>query len=147
MHCGGCWVGHSMVICLGGMVAYVGDNSLELSTNASSFGSECELSSPSVDTLHVTNVVGVSVDTSIHKSFEMHKQIKTTREPIFAKPLPLALSFQLDNCPKDNKCRYKIYFWSFFCGKLIFFKLFMSILILGHTHDNINVSFVRWSMK
>ena len=35
---------------------------------------------------------------------EPHKQ------PVLAKPLPPTLHMQLDNCAKDNKCRYVFYF-------------------------------------
>ena len=73
MHYIGCGVGHFMVGCLGGMTVDVGDNAFELSTNASSSDSECELSSLLADIIDGTNVVGVSMDTSSHKSFEVHK--------------------------------------------------------------------------
>ena len=63
-----------MVFCLGKMAMHVGNGSLELSTNASCSDSECELSSTLVDSSNVTNVVGVSMDTSSHESFEVHEQ-------------------------------------------------------------------------
>ena len=74
MHCGACWVGHFLVVCLGGMAMHVGDSSLELSANASSSNGKCELSSPSAGSNGITNVMGVFVDTSSHESLEVHEQ-------------------------------------------------------------------------
>ena len=56
------------------MAMHVGDSSLELSTNASSCDSECELFFTSTDGIDVTNVVGVPVDASSYESFEGHEQ-------------------------------------------------------------------------
>ena len=63
-----------MVDCLGGMTMDMRDSAFELSTNASSSDSECELSFPSADIINGTNVLGVSVDTSSHESLEVHEQ-------------------------------------------------------------------------
>ena len=69
------------------------------------------------------------------------------REPISAKPLPPTLHVQLDNYLKDNKCRYVFCFWSFLVAKGIFKEVFVSFLMVGHTHDDIDASFGHWSMK
>ena len=74
MHWGAFWVGHLLVVCLGGMAMHVGDSSLELLTNASSSDGKCELSSPSVGSKGITNVRGVFVDTSSYESLEVHEQ-------------------------------------------------------------------------
>ena len=63
-----------MVASLGGMAMDMGDSAFELSTNALSFDSVCELFSPSADNTNVSNVLGVSGDTSSHESLEVHKQ-------------------------------------------------------------------------
>ena len=57
MHYIGCGVGHSMVVCLGGMTMDMRDSAFELSTNASSSDIECQLSSPSADSIDGTNVL------------------------------------------------------------------------------------------
>ena len=74
MQCGACYVGHLLVVCLGWMAMHVGYSSWELSTNASSSDSDCELPSPSVGSHGMANVMGVFVDASSHKSFEAHEQ-------------------------------------------------------------------------
>ena len=72
---------------------------------------------------------------------------KPPAEPVCAKPLPPTLHVQLYNCAKDNKCRYVFCFWSFLVANRIFKEMFVSFLIMGHTHDYIDASFGRWSMK
>ena len=69
------------------------------------------------------------------------------REPICVKLLAPTLHVQLDNCAKDNKCRYVFCFWSLLVAKWIFKEVFVSFLMVGHTYDDIDVSFGRWSMK
>ena len=67
-------------------------------------------------------------------------------EPIPAVPLPPILHVQLDNCWKDNKCRFVKAFWSMLTAKGIFTEVHVSYLLVGHTHDDIDASFGRWSM-
>ena len=69
-----------------------------------------------------------------------------TRDPIIGKPLPPTFHVQLDNCSKD-KCRYVFCFLSLLVVKRIFREIFVSFLMVGHTHDDIDTSFGRWSMK
>ena len=80
MHCIGCVVDHIMVVFSSEMAMNVGDSAFDLSTNASSSDSECELSSPLADNTDRTNVVGVFVDTSSNESFEVHKQSHHSRD-------------------------------------------------------------------
>jgi hypothetical protein len=68
-------------------------------------------------------------------------------ELVCAKALPPTLHVQLDNCAKDNKCRYVFCFWSLLVAKEIFKEVFVSFLMVGHTHDDIDASFGRWNMK
>jgi hypothetical protein len=67
-------------------------------------------------------------------------------EPTAAVPLPPILHVQLDNCWKDNKCRFVKAFWSMLTAKAIFTEVHVSYLLVGHTHDDIDASFGRWSM-
>ena len=93
MHCVGCWVVHSMVAYLGGMVVNMGDSSFsELSSNTLSSDSEYELSSPLADTIDVINVVGVSIDTSSHASFEVYEQSLHSRDD--HDDIPLCVGFR-----------------------------------------------------
>ena len=66
---------------------------------------------------------------------------------VIAKKLPPTLRFQLDNCAKDNKNRYVFAYWLLLVVKGIFKEVFISFLLVGHTHDDIDGSFGRWSMK
>jgi hypothetical protein len=63
------------------------------------------------------------------------------------KPLPPILHIQLDNCWKDNKSRFVKCFWSMLVAKSIVREVIVSYMIVGHTHDDIDASFGRWSMK
>jgi hypothetical protein len=72
---------------------------------------------------------------------------KPLEQPVLAKPLSPTLHVQLDNCTKDNKCRYVFCFWSLLVAKGIFKEVFVSFFIVGHTHNDIDASFERWSMK
>ena len=67
-------------------------------------------------------------------------------EPIPANRLPHVLHVQLDNCWKDNKCRFVKAFWSLLTAKGIFAEVHVPYLLVGHTHDGIDASFGRWSM-
>ena len=67
-------------------------------------------------------------------------------DPVPAVPLPPILYVQLDNCWKDNKCRFVKAFWSMLVAKGIFREVYVSYLLVGHTHDDIDASFGRWSM-
>jgi hypothetical protein len=54
---------------------------------------------------------------------------------------------QLDNCWKDNKSRYVFCFWSLLVTKGILEEVFVLFLLVGHTHEDIDATFGRWSMK
>jgi hypothetical protein len=60
--------------------------------------------------------------------------------------LPPVLHVQLDNCWKDNKCKFVKAFWSMLTAKRIFTEVHVSYLLVGHTHDDIDASFERWSI-
>jgi hypothetical protein len=61
--------------------------------------------------------------------------------------LPPILHVQLDNCWKDNKSRWIMCFWSLLIAKGVFEEIQVSFMLVGHTHDDIDASFGRWSMK
>ena len=61
--------------------------------------------------------------------------------------LPPVLNLQLDNASGDNKNRYVFSFCSLLVHKGIFRKVYINFLIVGHTHDNIDALFGRWSWK
>jgi hypothetical protein len=77
----------------------------------------------------------------------LHSLPEPPSEPVIAKKLPPTLRVQLDNCAKDNKSRYVFAYWSLLVAKGIFKEVFVSFLLVGHTHDDIDASFGRWSMK
>jgi hypothetical protein len=66
---------------------------------------------------------------------------------VLVQRLPPILHVQLDNCWKDNKSRYVFCFWSLLVAKGIFQEVFVSFLLVGHTHEDIDATFGRWSMK
>ena len=81
------------------------------------------------------------------KEVFMSSMSKPPGKPILAKPSLPTLHFQLDNCAKDNKCRYIFCFWSLLIAKNILKEVFVSFLMVGHTHNHIDGSFSNWSMK
>ena len=61
--------------------------------------------------------------------------------------LPPILYMQLDNFWKDNKSWYVFCFWSLLVAKGIFEEVFVLFLLVGDTHEDIDATFGRWSMK
>ena len=68
-------------------------------------------------------------------------------EPVPAKNLPPVLTLQLDNCSRDNKNRWVFAFCSLLVYKGIFCEIYINFLIVGHTHEDIDALFGRWSNK
>ena len=74
--------------------------------------------------------------------YEPHEQ------PNFAKALSPTLCIkQIDNYANDNKCQYVVCFWSLLVANGIFKEIFVSLFMVGHTHDDIDALFERWSIK
>ena len=71
----------------------------------------------------------------------------TPKVPIAATPLPHVLNVQMDNARGDNKNRYVLAFWSLLVAKKIFREVYVSFMLVGHTHDDIDALFGRWSMQ
>lgn len=69
------------------------------------------------------------------------------QEPILAKSLLPTLYMQLDNCVNDNKCQYMLCYWTLLVAKGISKGEVVLFLIVDHTHDDIDASITRWSMK
>ena len=77
----------------------------------------------------------------------MHSLPEPPSEHVVAMKLPPTFRVELDNCAKDNKSRYIFGYWSLLVAKGIFKEVFVSFILVGHIHDDINASFGRWSMK
>ena len=60
--------------------------------------------------------------------------------------LPI-FNVQMDNATGDNKNKYVFCFWSLIVAKKIFCEVYVNFIIVGHTHDDIDALFGRWSMK
>ena len=61
-------------------------------------------------------------------------------------PLPPILNVQMDNSTNDNKNRFVFCFWSLLVANKIFREVYVNFMIVGHTHDDIDALFGRWSM-
>jgi len=61
-------------------------------------------------------------------------------------PLPPILNVQMDNATGDNKNRYVFCHWSLFVANKIFSEVNINFMVVGHTHDDIDALFKRWSM-
>ena len=66
--------------------------------------------------------------------------------PVGPTPLPPILHVQMDNASGDNKNRYVYAFWSLLVAKRIFREVYVNFMMVGHTHDDIDALFGRWSM-
>jgi hypothetical protein len=66
--------------------------------------------------------------------------------PIPGSSLPPILNVQMDNATGDNKNRFVFCFWSLLVAKKIFREVYVSFMLVGHTHDDIDALFGRWSM-
>ena len=73
--------------------------------------------------------------------------LPTVEEPEDAKQLPPILTLQLDNACADNKNRWVFAFCSMLVYKRIFRDVYINFLIVGHTHEDIDALFGRWSMR
>jgi hypothetical protein len=81
-----------------------------------------------------------------------NEMCKTSLKPVSMenlpnKPLPPILYVQLDNCWKDNKSSYTMCFWLLLVARKIVNEIIVSFMLVGHMHDDIDLSFGRWSMK
>lgn len=74
-------------------------------------------------------------------------QLKPCTQTTPFQKLPPILHVQLDNCWKDNKSRHIKCFWSLLVANGVFEEIQVSFLVVGHTHDDVDASFGRWSMK
>ena len=61
--------------------------------------------------------------------------------------LPPTLHLQLDNASGDNKNRWVFAFSSLLVYRAVFCEIYINFLIVGHTHEDIDALFGRWSSK
>lgn len=54
---------------------------------------------------------------------------------------------QMDNVPSDNKKGYMFCLWSLLIARKVFCKVHLNFMLVGHTHNDIDAIFGRWSMK
>ena len=66
--------------------------------------------------------------------------------PLPATPLSPILNVQIDNATCDNKNRFVFCFWSLLVSNMILQEVYVNFMIVGHTHDDIDALFKRWSM-
>lgn len=62
-------------------------------------------------------------------------------------PLPPVLYVQLDNTSRENKNKYMMAYFNMLVEKGIFEKVKIGFLLVGHTHDQIDQMFSRFSTK
>jgi hypothetical protein len=61
--------------------------------------------------------------------------------------LPPVLHIQLDNACSDNKNKYTFCFFSLLVANGVFREVYVNSMLVGHTHEDIDALFGRWSMK
>jgi hypothetical protein len=64
-----------------------------------------------------------------------------------AAALPPVLNIQLDNAYSDNKNQYVFSFFSLLVHKGVFREVYVNFLLVGHTHEDIDAMFGRWSRR
>jgi hypothetical protein len=68
-------------------------------------------------------------------------------ESIVPIALPPVLYIQLDNACSDNKNRYTFCFFSLLVANGVFREVYVNFMLVGHTHEDIDALFGRWSMR
>ncbi len=63
------------------------------------------------------------------------------------RPLPPVLYVQLDNTSRENKNKYTMAYFYMLVERGIFQKIKIGFLLVGHTHDQIDQMFSRFSLK
>jgi hypothetical protein len=53
----------------------------------------------------------------------------------------------MDNATGDNKNRFVFCFWSLLVAKGIFREVYVNFILVGHTYNDIDALFGRWSMS
>ena len=66
---------------------------------------------------------------------------------VLAKPLPHVLNLQLAYTSRDNKNQFLFAFCSLLTYHGVFQDVYINFLIVGHTHNDIDALFGRWSYK
>ena len=66
---------------------------------------------------------------------------------VSAKLLPPVLNLQLNNATGDNKNQFIFLFCSLLTYHAVFQEVYINFLIVGHTHNNIDAFFGKWSYK
>ena len=77
-----------------------------------------------------------------HRPWHIH----SLQHPFPATPLPPLLNVQMDNATGDNKNHFVFCFLSLLVANRIFREVYVNFMIVGHTHDDIDALFRRWSM-
>ena len=68
-------------------------------------------------------------------------------EYVPTKSLPPVLNLQLDNATGDNKNRFVFALCSLLTYYSVFQEVYINFLIVGHTHNDIDALFDKWSYK
>jgi hypothetical protein len=71
----------------------------------------------------------------------------TAADPVMVALLLPVLNVQLDNACSDNKNRYVFSFFSLLVQKGVFREVYVNFLLVGHTHEDIDAMFGRWSYR
>jgi hypothetical protein len=69
------------------------------------------------------------------------------RSPVEATAFLPILNIQLDNACSDNRSRYVFSFFSLLVHKGVFREVYVNFLLVGHTHEDIDAMFGRWSRR
>jgi hypothetical protein len=64
---------------------------------------------------------------------------------VLATPSLPVFNIQLDDACADNKNQYVFSFCSLFIHRGVFYKVYINFFIFGHTHNDIDSFFGRWS--
>jgi hypothetical protein len=68
-------------------------------------------------------------------------------ESVVPRALLPVLHLQLDNACSDNKNRYTFCFFLLLVANGVFREVYVNFMLVGHTHEDIDALFGRWSMR
>ena len=79
------------------------------------------------------------------KNLLLESSLNVSSPTILYKPLPPCLYLQLDNCSSENNNRYVFSFLSLLVVKGIFKQVYVGFLMVGHTHEDVDAMFSKFS--
>ena len=107
--------------------------------------SQCKGNQPLFDCLLDSFAFNMQRNYGNSKHLLLESSLNVCNPILLNKPLPQCLYLQLDNCAGENKNRYVFAFLSLLVAKGIFKQVYVGFLMVGHTHEDVDAMFSKFS--